>query len=220
MITIPARRSTTPPWRVTTRSRRNPRSQRACRFSSLLSPGTAPTWDAAGCLIDLPPAFPHRSVIFLSARRPPDLPGGGQPAGTGGPHGESVVAGLAPVSNREPEAVVVTGVPGGIGYPIAHAFATPRVSPFVSSPRSRSAQLHCDKDRYYGEHGQNHENAHKASYHASQHRTARHAATRKCATSRAGGLRALGAPAASFIAAARRTAAQTPVTICAGRSAD
>ena len=114
----------------------------------------------------------------------------------------------------------MTGVPGGIGYPIAHAFATPRVSPFVSSPRSRSAQLHCDKDRYYGEHGQNHENAHKASYHASQHRTARHAATRKCATSRAGGLRALGAPAASFIAAARRTAAQTPVTICAGRSAD
>jgi len=26
---------------------------------------------------------------------------------------------------------VVTGVPGGIGYAIAHAFATPRVSPFV-----------------------------------------------------------------------------------------
>ncbi|MGO9325898.1 MAG: hypothetical protein ACLP07_15190 [Terracidiphilus sp.] len=42
-----------------------------------------------------------------------------------------MVAGLAPVSNREPEAVVVTGVPGGIGYAIAHAFATPRVSPFV-----------------------------------------------------------------------------------------
>ncbi len=81
----------------------------------------------------------HRSVTgffspichFPQRRAPPDLPGGGQPTGTGGRHGESVVAGLAPVSNREPEAVVVTGVPGGIGYAIAHAFATPRVSPFV-----------------------------------------------------------------------------------------
>ena len=34
---------------------------------------------------------------------------------------------------------MVTGVPGGIGYAIAHAFATPRVSPFVLSVAMRKS---------------------------------------------------------------------------------
>ena len=40
-----------------------------CRFSSFLSPGTSLTWPDASCLIDLSPAFSHRSVISLSGRR-------------------------------------------------------------------------------------------------------------------------------------------------------
>jgi hypothetical protein len=44
------------------------RCRRCCRFSSFLSSGTSLTWPDASCLIDLSPAFFHRSVIFLNCR--------------------------------------------------------------------------------------------------------------------------------------------------------
>jgi hypothetical protein len=50
-----------------------------------------------------------------------------------------MVALARPDGAREPEAVVVTGVPGGIGYPIARVRHAPRIALRVVTALSLSA---------------------------------------------------------------------------------